>query len=286
MFLKQFSAMLFVTFVSTNGFAASVWKVSSEQHMLYIGGTIHALTPEDYPLPKEYDQAFQAADKIVLETDMLAVKDHSFRQKLLAKMTYADGTTLSEVLRPSTYAALHTHLAKRNIAISMFASYKPALVAVTLSMIELQKLGFTHIGVDQFYANLASEQGKPQSWLETPEQQIAFLMKLGKPDENTMLEYALQDIQNMPKMLDILRKTWREGDMLGMEKVAITDFKSNYPDIYQDLLVTRNNNWLPLIEQMLQDPVLEFVMVGVLHLSGPDSVLIKLQDQGYKIEKL
>jgi uncharacterized protein YbaP (TraB family) len=50
--------------------AASVWKVSNEQHSLYIGGTIHILTPNDYPLAKEYDLAYKASDKIIFETDM------------------------------------------------------------------------------------------------------------------------------------------------------------------------------------------------------------------------
>ena len=63
--------------------AASVWKVSNDQHNLYIGGTIHVLTPKDYPLAKEYDLAYQAADKVIFETDMEAVSSPEFGQKMM-----------------------------------------------------------------------------------------------------------------------------------------------------------------------------------------------------------
>ncbi|MFQ3190047.1 MAG: hypothetical protein ACI936_001177 [Paraglaciecola sp.] len=56
--------------------------------------------------------------------------------------------------------------------------------------------------------------------------------------------------------------------------------------MYQDLLVTRNINWLPKIVNMLSDQPIEFVLVGALHLAGPDSVLAKLKAKGYKIKKL
>jgi uncharacterized protein YbaP (TraB family) len=74
--------------------------------------------------------------------------------------------------------------------------------------------------------------------------------------------------------------------MQGMANVGITPFKADYPVIYEDLLVTRNNNWLPQIVKMLNDAPTEFVLVGALHLAGPDSVLAKLKAKGYKIEKL
>jgi hypothetical protein len=37
---------------------------------------------------------------------------------------------------------------------------------------------------------------------------------------------------------------------------------------------------------MLNDKEVEFILVGAMHLAGPDSVLNKLTEQGYKVEKL
>jgi uncharacterized protein YbaP (TraB family) len=280
------AALTVTTTLSLQIHAASVWKVSSDKHSLYIGGTIHVLAKEDYPLPKEYDVAYQAADNVVFETDMVMANSPEFAQKLMTQMMYSDGTTIDKVLKPATYKALLAHLSMRGIPVNNFASFKPSLLAITLSMVELQMLGLTSEGVDVHFSKMASEQNKPQLWLESPEQQIEFLMKMGQGDEDAMIEYTLKDIKKMPNMIDKLRKAWRAGDMPALADVGIKEFITDYPDIYRDLLVTRNNNWMPKIEKMLKNQPIEFIMVGALHLAGPDSVLKKLQHKGYTVEKI
>ncbi|WP_158970253.1 TraB/GumN family protein [Paraglaciecola sp. L3A3] len=279
-------ALITGTFFALHVQAASVWKVTSENKQIFIGGTMHVLTAEDYPLPKEYDQAYQASDKLVFETDMKAVTSPEFAQQLMSKMMYSDGTTLDKVLKPSTYKALLEHLAARGLPIQNFVNFKPSLLAISLSMIELKLIGLSSEGVDAYYSNLASKQNKAQLWLESPDQQIQFLMDLGQGDEDKMIEYTLKDIKKMPDMIEKLRLAWRAGDMQTMTDISIKEFKTDYPQIYQDLLVTRNNNWLPEIESMLKTPATEFILVGAMHLAGPDSVLTKLKAKGYKIEKL
>lgn len=286
MTLTKTLSLSFGLLLTLSSQAASVWKVSNKDHSLYIGGTIHILTPDDYPLAKEYDVAYQAADKLVFETDMEAISSPEFGQKMMGKMMYSDGTTLDEVLKPDTYQSLVMHLSARQIPVQAFASHKPSLVAITLTFVELQAMGYTSEGVDQFYSNKAVKEGKGQTWLETPDEQLAFIANMGSDDPNAMIDYTLKDIKKMPEMFGQLHSTWFKGDMQGMAEVGIVPFKADYPAIYQDILVTRNNNWHPKIVEMLNDQPVEFVLVGALHLAGPDSVLAKLKAQGYKIEKL
>ncbi|MFQ3235087.1 MAG: hypothetical protein ACI9C4_000641 [Paraglaciecola sp.] len=279
-------ALPLLLLLSSHLHAASVWKVTSNEHSLYIGGTMHILAPQDYPLPKEYEQAFALAATIVFETDMQAVNSVEFQHKMMATMSYENGRRLRDDLSPDIYTALVAHLAQRDMSIAQFSTLKPSLVAIMLSMMELRMLGFTSIGVDQFYANAATKQGKQQRWLESPDQQLAFLASLGVGDEDQLIEYSLRDIKTMPQMIDELRSSWREGDIKKMTQLSIVPFKADYPQIYQDLLVTRNNAWLPQIQRMLNDAPIELILVGSLHLAGPDSVLAKLTAKGYSVEKL
>ena len=283
--LKQAIASLLLC-LALPASAASVWKISSDTHSSYIAGTIHILSPEDYPLPAEYEQAFAKADKLVFETDIAKVNSMEYQQLMLAKMLYPEGMDLQKALKPDTFAALSQYLSERNIPISNMLRFKPGMVAISLSLLELQKLGFTSVGVDQYYADKAAEQGLPLGWLETPEQQLEFLVNMGGEDESTMIDYALRDAGKLPEMINSLRDSWRSGDMQTMSRISIDEFKADYPQIYQELLVTRNNNWLPQITAMLADDTVEFILVGAMHLAGPDSVLNKLAAQGYKIEKL
>ena len=222
----------------------------------------------------------------MFETVIVVINSLDFQQKMMAQMVYADGTTLDTVLKPETYAALKKHLAERNVPIEAMAQLKPSLVALTLSVMELQAMGFTSEGVDQYYSNKATAENKPQAWLETPDEQLAFLVGLGKDDESGMIDYAIKDVEEMPEVINLLRSSWLEGDMQALANATIDDFKANYPQIYQDLLVSRNKLWMPQIIKMLNDHPVEFILVGAMHLAGPDSLLTKIAAQGYKIEKL
>jgi uncharacterized protein YbaP (TraB family) len=272
--------------LSTAVQAASVWKVTSGDNSLYIGGTIHILAPEDYPLPKEYETAYQTASILVFETDMSAVKSVEFQQKMLGMMTYTGEKSLKDDLSSQSYSKLEAHLAKRGIPIAQLAAMKPSLVSITLSIIELQGLGFTSEGVDQFYSDKGDQAGKTIQWLETPDEQLRFLANLGGDDYDALIDYTLRDIKNMPNIIGDMRTSWREGDMQKMADISIAPFKEDYGQIYQDLIVTRNANWLPHINDMLKTSEVEFIMVGAMHLAGQDSVLTQLKEQGYTVEKL
>lgn len=271
---------------SLHAHGASVWKVTKGDNTLYLGGTLHLLSESDYPLPAAYDQAYAKSDTLVFETDLDEAATPQFQQKAMMTMTYSDGKTIKDALSAETFKALSDHLALRNIPLANLMSFKPSMVSLTLSIVELQLNGLTAAGVDQFYVNKAKADSKQLVWLETPEQQLAFLAAMGAEDEDGLIRYTLRDLKDLPQMLVKLKKAWLDGDMPGMAALSIAPFKQDYPAVYQDLLVTRNNNWMPLIVNMLNTSQTEFVLVGALHLAGEDSVLAKLQQAGYTIEQL
>ena len=49
---------------------SSVWKVSKGEKQLYIGGTIHMLSQSDYPLPTEFEEAYDRSKIVVFETNL------------------------------------------------------------------------------------------------------------------------------------------------------------------------------------------------------------------------
>jgi len=54
---------------------ASVWSVRSGDNVIYLGGTVHLLRPGDYPLPDEFEEAYQASSELYCETDIAAMSD-------------------------------------------------------------------------------------------------------------------------------------------------------------------------------------------------------------------
>ncbi len=277
------AVLLWVSFATQ---AASVWKVSNDSHTLYMGGTLHILSPQDYPLPPSYKEAYTEADKIIFETDIAALSTQEFSQLSMQKLTYQNEQTLESVLAPATYSALKSHLSARGIPVANLQKLKPALVGITLSMIEFQRLGLTSQGVDNYFYTLAMGDGKTMGWFESPEEQLNFIAKMGEGDEDAFIRYSLDDVEKIPSILDQLRNDWREGDMDALNKHNLTEFEKSYPDIYDELLTKRNLNWMPDIEDMLTTPEVEFVLVGTLHLPGETGLLEMLEAKGYKVTQV
>ena len=73
-FLRSIATGIALSVVCTVSSAdTSVFKVSKDDEHLFIGGTIHMLAESDFPLPEEFDQAYQNAELIVFETDIAAM---------------------------------------------------------------------------------------------------------------------------------------------------------------------------------------------------------------------
>ncbi|GGF53277.1 TraB/GumN family protein [Alteromonas lipolytica] len=266
--------------------AASVWKVTKDSHTVYIGGTLHILSPQDFPLPDAYGLAYKAADTLFFETDIAGLNSPAFQRDSLLRLTYQNDTRLKDVLSAQTYNELSAHLRERNIDIEQLANYTPALVSITLSMTELRRMGLTSQGVDEFYYFKAMTDQKNLDWFESPQQQLEFIAALGGNDEDQMIKYALEDVRQLPLAIQELKSYWRSGDMADLYATQASSFRENFPVIYQQLLIDRNNTWLPKIEAMFDSAEIEFVLVGTMHLSGEGSVLDLLEKRGFTITQL
>ena len=266
--------------------ASPVWKVSKDGQHLYLGGTIHLLTPDDYPLPPAFDRAYQQAARVVFEVDVQAVKAPAFQQRLMAQAMYTDGRNLRTVLKPQTYEALEQHLSSRGIPMFTMQTFKPGMLAMTLTVVELQRLGLVGTGVDDFFNRRARSDNKLLGHLETADQQLRFLVELGSGREDDVIAYTLQDIERLPALMRSMKAAWRSGDNRQLQEVALAPWKKEFPGVYDALLVQRNNAWMPQLEAMLNSAEVELVLVGALHLVGEEGLLAQLAARGYTVQQL
>ncbi|TRY30217.1 TraB/GumN family protein [Aliiglaciecola sp. M165] len=285
MFKKLFIT-LFTAAITLNCQAASVWKVSKGQDQIYVGGTIHLLSQNDYPLPEKYEQAYKMSDTLVFETDIAKMNSPEFQQVSMQYMFLPGGKTVKELISAETFAQLETHLAARNIPVQNFLPFLPSFLAITLTVIELQMMGINSAGVDMYFATKGIGDGKANQWFEEPEEQLSLLAKMGEGQEDAMIKYTLKDISTVQEMMPKMITAWREGDSQALADIGLTDMMNDYPQVYNDLLVQRNKNWLPKLEALFGNENKEFVLVGALHLVGKDSVLAMLESKGYKVEKM
>lgn len=266
---------------------APVWKVSKGENHLYLGGTIHVLSRADYPLPQAFDKVFSQAEEVVFETDVAAISSPEVQTKLLAAMQFQDGRTLEDVLQKDTWKKLEAFLSARSLQIDQFAAFTPAGVSMTLLVIELQRLGLMDApGVDSYFAQRANFEGKDIAYLESIDEQIGFIKDMNNEDGDQTILSTIRDVDELSGAWDKILSAWRSGDMQALHEIGNVPMQKEFPDMYQFLLVERNQKWLSKISAMMIDPDVEFILVGSLHMAGEDGLIHELQQSGYTIEQL
>ena len=286
-FKRRILLLLTGLVASSFGYAeSSVWKVEMNGSHFYLGGTIHMLSESDYPLPSEFNRAFTASDKVIFETDVSAVSSAEMQQYMLSKTIYPQGTNISDFLKPETYDHLSRFFKNRGLNLEQLPNFKVGMLSITMSVLEMQRMGMADMGVDSFFHLRAISGKKTIEYFETPQQQVDFLAKLGDGAEEQLIQHTLKEMNEFTEVMRITKHAWRVGDLKMMDKELLLPLKRDFPDIHDALLVDRNNQWMNQISKYTEDDDVEFVMVGALHLVGDDGLLSQLKSKGAKIIQL
>ena len=264
----------------------SVWIAKTDSSVLYIGGTIHLLRESDRPFPPEYDSAYKASEKLVFETDLAALSSPEFQQMILAKAIYSDGRTLDKVLSAEAYGRLGKLCAEYGLPLESMNQMKPSILMVTLLGLELQKLGVDQEGIDLFYYGKAAADSKPIEGLETVEEQVEMLTSMGDGIENAFVVHSMDEMTELDELFDKMIAAWRAGDETSLLELFIKEMKGQFPKLFKAVLVDRNMNWIPKLQEYIVSPETELVLVGVAHLVGEEGVIAQLEKLGYEVEKL
>jgi len=287
-FYSKVVALTALGFMSVSSLYAdtSVWEVKSGSNVVYLGGTVHLLRPSDYPLPEEFEQAYNNSSRVYFETDISSMNDLSVQMQMLQQLTYSDERTLKSVLSDEAYAALSVYTAELGLPLMMMEKFKPGMIISTLQVLEFQSMGFTPQGVDMHFNEKAQTDGKYIGQFETIQEQIGFLAAMGEGNESEFILLSLEELEDTDTMMTQMVAAWRDGNADELARLFVNDMRDQAPELYESLLLQRNRNWLPDIEGMLRNGETEFVLVGAAHLVGPEGLVAMLSAKGYQVRRL
>jgi uncharacterized protein YbaP (TraB family) len=262
-----------------------LWSMQTKQNTICFLGSVHVLKSDAYPLPPEIEKAYSDAAKIVFETDIDEANDPAVQAKMIALGLYAEGQTLKKNLSEKTYKLLEQELVAANIPIASFDRFKPWLCAVTLSIMELQKLGFDpSYGIDRYFFNRAKKDAKEIIPLESAEYQLKLFAHMDERGQESFLRQTLEDLKVTETMASDMVNAWKYGDVEKLKSIMQVSFKE-HPDMYDRFVLRRNENWVSKIEDLINQDDNVLVIVGAGHLVGAKSLLDLLKLKGYKIEQ-
>jgi uncharacterized protein YbaP (TraB family) len=258
----------------------ALWAVKDADTTIYLFGTVHLL-------PNDADWHDATLDRAVADSQALYIEltddDPGNMMALVLRYGLDAAHPLSSQLDADEQQRLRTVATEAGVPGGMQALnvMRPWLAALTLTTAPLLKAGLDpEHGVDKQLKAQMSAAGKQVFGLETAEQQMRFLADMPQEVQLDFLRSAMRDADKGPTQLPRLIDAWKDGDVATIARLEDEDMRQTAPELYQRLLVQRNEAWAAKIAAQLQQPGTVFIAVGAAHLAGPDSVQAQLHKLG------
>lgn len=264
----------------------TMWLAEGETNRLYILGSVHLLRPGDHPLPAAIETAYNDAESLIMELDMDDLDAASLQASTRRMGVIQGGRTLRDLMGNELYEQALDAAMALDIPFDMLSKTEPWYAAITVEQLTLMRIGFNPmLGVEMHMASKAMKDGKPIQGLETIDEQLGFLDGLSIDAQNDLLLQTLADGKNIETFMNDMIEAWRNGDVDYLEQAMLEDM-AQYPELYDAIVVNRNERWAKSIENLLDDDDDYLIVVGALHLIGEDGLPALLADRGIRIGQL
>lgn len=273
---------------------AFIWEVSSDNATVYLMGSIHFADESFYPLRPEIEQAFDRSNYLVVELDINKTGDDTYNQLLAQNGIFKDGATIKDAISEETWQQLQQRLQQLNISYDAIKNYKPGVIVLTLSAVQVMQMGFDPaLGIDAYFLAKTTQQQRPKQIIELETLEGQLNLFINTPDGELLLKESLYSLDEGEVLMADMVRFWKQGDITQMNKLLFEDALNDNPafdKIYDKLFYDRNDQMALKIETMLQQKIQQrnyfFVVVGSGHLIGDKGIVKALQEKGYQVRRL
>jgi len=277
--------LLSASCAGTAGAAADapfLWQVEGPKATHYLLGSVHLLPEAAGDLPAGIQDAYDASDSVVFETDIGALQQPQVQIAMMAAARSQQG--LKAEIGEKMYAQLVKHAAHIGMPVSACDPFRPWFCAMTLEVFSYRKAGFSgDNGIDRQIYGWAHEDGKDVRWLEQPAVHVGLFTSMSDALSREFLASALDDSGgDAGDDPGELLRAWKDNDFDAIETLD-KQLKAGYPEVYQHLLSERNRSWMPQLKRLMDGAEPQLVVVGAAHLVGPDGLVAQLRARGYKV---
>lgn len=271
-----------------------LWKIEKDgMKPSWLLGTMHLTDPRVTELPSEARTVFEAADKLIVESDEI-LDEQIAAAKLFARpdlMMFTDGKTITDYLSEDDKKVLEEGLLARGIPLASIVTMKPYIVAsmVSLTTCELSRKASGTPFLDKKLALEADEAGKDVVGVETLAEQIEAMASLPIEFHVRALVTAVRYPDYTANMMETTLNLYLDsqiglvfpaGAYFAPEKNAV-DLKDMA--LFEEKLITiRNRNMAERAAPILEEGNV-FMAVGALHLMGDQGIVELLRRKGFRL---
>ena len=265
-----------------------LWKATSPTTTVYLLGSIHVANESMYPLPEEIEKAFAQSKALAVEVDLTKVDATAMQAALMEKGMYEPGDSIEKHVPKQTLAMLRDYLSKRGMPAEAMEQFRPWALAVTITMLEVQSLGFeAALGIDKHFMERAGARRIVE--LESAAEQIDLLSSLPPKLEAEFLGSTLDSARWTKDLMGQAIELWKAGNAEGLEKLLVVGPLLERPDlrgVYAKMFDERNEKMAKQIDGFLKGSEPYFVVVGAGHLIGNKGIVKLLEKKGYHVEQM
>ncbi|WP_353626314.1 TraB/GumN family protein [Bacillus sp. JCM 19041] len=266
-----------------------LWKVVNGETTLYVQGIIHLGHENFYPLATEIEEAYDSADIILPEINVInpQVNEEEINQLAL----FSKGMTLDQVLSEESIKKLSDIVEAQELFLEDFKKYQPWYIESLLGAFIRGKsdLAPEH-GVDLYFLKRALEDDKKIIELETVEEQYNVFSGYSMVTQIEMLEHMIQTYDQQANWINQLGYYWvrsnSESGRKGLINIVSKDLERVNGEYQKEMNDTRNINMVNKLDELLQSNSGKtyFVIIGSGHTVIKPSVPSELKKKGYKVE--
>ena len=261
--------------------------MTSPTASVYLLGSIHVAKSTLYPLRPAIETAFAQSDTLVLEVYLTTLGQMAAGARLAAAGMYPAGDSLDRHLSPQLLKRLEGALSAAGNPLPTYRRMRPWFVALTLTLLELQRLGYApEHGIDRYFQDRATG-SKQILGLETVEDQISLFAGLSDRVQTLLLEETLVEMKDLDPMMQEAFRAWHDGDGAALDRALLESMhRPEYRPLYQRMFLDRNAKMARGIDGYLKTSGTYFVVVGSGHLIGERGVVALLRAKHYQVTQL
>lgn len=286
--MKKIILLLTVVFTFATCSAQIFYKVegSNLKSPSYIFGS-HHLSPISIVEQSGAMDYFENTDQVVGELD-LTMDPMALSLALQPFMMAPADSTLSVLLKGENMDSLNVQFAKwapmPGMQLQMLEPLKPIAVSTMMAAGMSREVmpGFDPAQqLDTYFLQSGANSGKKILALETPEYQGNILFNL--TPLTVQAEALISMLKNPEESVEAARKlseAYQNRNLDALLEVAVAD--ESHPEFMENILYKRNADWMEKLPSIIEENP-SFIVVGALHLAGPQGILEGLKNKGYTL---
>ena len=259
-----------------------LWSIEGESNRVYLLGSVSLLPHGARALPQVVNAAYRTSDLVVFESDLFLIGSVQFEADELAQARYPAGKTIYDEMPAELMDRAEAKARELGLPMSILERYRPWFFAQTLATAQFAQSGFPlDNGVDRRIYREALADVKLTDGLTPPEEHLAFYADMTPQQGADFLRSALTDLEDTRAQISRILDIYQNANLELLATLA-HEMQQQTPDLYQRLVVDRNQQWMPKFEQLRKKKGNVLVVVGAMHLIGPEGLIEMFRKRGWE----